>query len=480
MKDAQALLTRLFEKWSSEKMIKISPIAPSGSNRKYFRLESKTKSVIGAYNPHLKENTAFVKFTEHFHDKGLPVPQVFAASLDDHIYIQEDLGDQNLYSLLPKEGEEYTETLIENYRKTISQLAKLQIRGDQGLDYKYCYPRAAFDRQSILWDLNTFKYYFLNFAKVVYDEQALEEDFERYTDYLLKVDTQYFMMRDCQSRNIMLKDGEPYFIDYQGGRKGALQYDLASLLYQAKANMPQDIRTSLLNHYLNEVEQLIDIDRNSFTEYYYAYVLVRCMQVFGTYGRRGIHEQKPHFLASIPYAIKNVKWILDNVKLPVELPELWKVLQSVAAIDEYDAFDKEKGKESPLVVTVNSFSYKKQYPVDTSGNGGGFVFDCRSIHNPGRYEPYKKITGRDEPVITFLKEHSHVASFLQNAYGVVDKAVENYIERGFTSLTVSFGCTGGQHRSVYTADCMAKHLEDKYGVKVKLNHIVQEEKNWVN
>jgi len=281
----------------------------------------------------------------------------------------------------------------------------------------------------------------------------------------------------------MIKSGDPYFIDYQGGRKGALQYDLASLLYQSKANIPQDIREELVDHYLDEAEKLISIDRVKFREFFYAYVLMRNIQTFGTYGFRGLYERKEYFIKSIPFAIRNVKWVLENVKPPIEIPELEKVLNAVVNTKAFEPFDKIKGTSSLLTVTIKSFSYKKErggLPKDTSGHGEGFVFDCRFIHNPGRYEPYKKLTGRDEPVINFLQHHSNFNEFIDEVYRIVDKAVENYIERSFTNLNVNFGCTGGQHRSVYAADCLAKHLTDKYGVNVLLEHVVQEKKNWKN
>jgi hypothetical protein len=332
----------------------------------------------------------------------------------------------------------------------------------------------------MLWDFNTFKYYFLKLAKIPFDEQALEDDMHRFSDYLLETDTENFMFRDFQTRNIMIKNGEPYFIDYQGGRKGALQYDLASLLYQSKANIPQDIREELVDHYLDTAEKLTIIDRKKFREHFYNYVLMRCIQVFGTYGFRGLYERKEYFIKSIPFAIRNVKFVLENAKPPIKIPELEKALRAVVATKAFEPFDKIKGSSSLLTVKIHSFSYKRGIPEDTSGHGEGFVFDCRFIHNPGRYEPYKKLTGRDESVINFLQHHSNITEFLNEAFRIVDKAVENYIERSFTNLAVNFGCTGGQHRSVYSADALAKHLTEKYGVKVELKHIEQELKNWKN
>ena len=473
-------LAQLFEQWAGEKASLILPLAPSGSDRIYYRLQGKTKTAIGAFNEDRKENEAFIGFTHHFRSKQLNVPEIYCTDLDQHIYLQEDLGFTTLYSFLLQRKEGFPDFLLEMYKKVVEALPRLQILGGQGLNYQLCYPRAAFDKQSMLWDLQSFKYYFLKLGKIPFDEQALEEDFHRFSEYLLETDTSHFMFRDFQTRNIMIKGGTPFFIDYQGGRRGALQYDLASLLFQAKANIPTDIRQQLLDHYLNAASEITTFDRDNFMQYYYAYALIRCIQVFGTYGFRGLHERKEHFLSSIPYAIKNLHWLLENTQLDIQVPELIQALEAITVAERFKAFDRERGAKSLLTVRVSSFSYKSGIPADESGNGGGFVFDCRAIHNPGRYEPYKKLTGRHEPVINFLKQHSQMSDFLNNTYHLVDEAVKDYIDRSFTSLMVSFGCTGGQHRSVYAADQMAQHLERKFGVSVVLEHIEQERKGWKN
>ena len=473
-------LSNLFEQWAGEPPTLVLPLAPSASPRIYYRLSSKNKVAVGAYNLDKKENIAFLAFSKHFKEKGMPVPEIYAEDLAQNIYLQEDLGATTLYSYLLQKGDLFPDYLVQIYKKVVEQLAHLQIEGSKDLDYSVCYPRESFDKQSMLWDFNTFKYYFLKLAKIPFDEQALEEDMHRFADYLLKTNVDNFMFRDFQTRNIMIQRGEPYFIDYQGGRKGALQYDLASLLYQSQANIPQDIRDELVEHYLDTAEKLIPIDRAKFREYFYSYVLMRCIQVFGTYGFRGLYERKEYFIKSIPFAIRNVKYVLENAKPPIEIPELEKVLRAVVATKAFEPFDKIKGSSSLLTVKIHSFSYKRGIPEDTSGHGEGFVFDCRFIHNPGRYEPYKKLTGRDEPVINFLQHHSDIGEFLHESFRIVDKAVENYIDRSFTNLSVNFGCTGGQHRSVYAADALAKHLTEKYGVKVELTHIEQELKGWKN
>ena len=481
MKDYQHLLTKLFQDWSGEDAAKMDTIAQAGSDRRYFRIHGATKSAIGTYNAEFKENKAFIRFTQHFWNKGLPVPEIYAENLLNGVYLQADLGDTQLFNLLPPMGAPWSDELVGLYKKSVSALADLQIRGGEDLDYSVCYPRAAFDKQSMLWDLNYFKHYFLKLAKVPFDEGALEDDFQKFTNYLLLAECNYFLFRDFQSRNIMIKDGNPFFIDYQGGRKGALQYDVASLLYQAKGGVPNDVKKAVFDHYLDKVESLTPIDRDFFTDQYYGYVLIRCLQALGAYGFRGLYERREHFLSSIPFAIDQMEQILGMIKLPVRLPELFKCLELICKSDQFDGFDKKKYANSPLTVKVQSFSYKKTgYPEDTTENGGGFAFDCRFIENPGRYEEYKKLTGRDKPVIEFLKINGEMDNFLQNVYGIVDKSVENYLERGFANLAVNFGCTGGQHRSVYAADQLARHLTDKYGVRIELNHIEQEKKNWIN
>ncbi len=479
-KNHKTHLSDLFEQWSGEEADLILPLAPSGSNRIYYRLQGKSKAAIGTYGNDSKENHAFISLTKDWNKKGLPVPELYASNPEQQVYLQEDLGATTLYSFLLQKGEDFPPNLLKMYEKVVQKLALVQIKGAENLDYSVCYPRSDFDKQSMLWDFNTFKYYFLKLAGFGFDEQALEKDFHTFADYLLQADCQYFMLRDFQSRNIMMRNGEPFFIDYQGGRRGALQYDLASLLYQAKANIPHETRKVLLNTYLDTASQLTKIDRDAFIEFYYGYVLIRSIQTFGTYGFRGLYERKEHFLNSIPFAVNNIRWFVKNIQLKVELPELMKAFNAIAESNQFDPFDTSRGNTSLLTVSVNSFSYKAGIPEDNSGNGGGFIFDCRGIHNPGRYEPYKKLTGRDKPVINFLKQHSDIDQFLNNIFYIVDPVVENYIERSFTNLMINFGCTGGQHRSVYSADAMTKHLKTKFGVKVKLKHIEQEKKNWEN
>lgn len=470
----QALID-LFEKWAGENYKEFTELPPSGSYREYYRITSENNSVIGVYNSDKKENIAFLTFTDHFYAKGLAVPKILSIDEENDIYLEEDLGDTTLFKYLTdvREGENFPEELVGIYKKVLTELPKFQIEAGTGLNYDVCYPRASFDKQSMMWDLNYFKYYFLKLAKIHFDEQALENDYQVFTDYLLKAETKYFLYRDFQSRNIMLKDGEPYFIDYQGGRKGALHYDLASLLFDGKADIPHNVRSELLHHYMRELKKHIDFDEASFLQFYYGYVLIRIMQAMGAYGFRGFYEKKEHFLASIPFAIENLKWLLSVVSLPIEIPTLISVLESLTESEELKKFGKKK-KTYNLNLKISSFSYKKGLPADDSGNGGGYIFDCRAIHNPGRYDQYKLLTGKDAPVIRFLEEDSKVDEFLEHVYALVENQIKVYQARKFTNLMVSFGCTGGQHRSVYCAEKLANYLKEIPNLNIDLSHREQD------
>jgi hypothetical protein len=369
---------------------------------------------------------------------------------------------------------------VEAYRKVVAVLPRFQVEAGRDLNYKVCYPRASFDRQSIAWDLNYFKYYFLRLAGIPFNEQALERDFSRLTKLLLSASRDYFLYRDFQSRNIMLRkslnEDQPFFLDYQGGRKGALQYDIASLLYDAKADLPPDLRQQLLDHYLDSLSGFLDLDRSAFMQYYYAYVYVRIMQALGAYGFRGFYERKEHFLQSVPYALKNIRWLLHNVELPVALPTLMEAFKSVVASDKLQGLTSASEPER-LTVRVVSFSFHRGLPQDETGNGGGFVFDGRSLPNPGREERFKTLTGKDAAVMDYLNQQESVHLFLASTISLVDASVTMYQRRGFKHLMVSFGCTGGQHRSVYLAEQMAKHLRGKDGVDVVVHHREQEQLN---
>ena len=468
-------LIKLYEDWAGEEVIKVTPLALSGSDRKYYRLYSENKTALGVYNNDTKENLAFVEFSKHFLSLGLKVPIIYAEEVTKDIYLLEDLGDTTLFAYLSKEKEksEFSEDLRYYYKKVIVALPKFQVEAGKGLNYSLCYPRSRFDKQSMMWDLNYFKYYFLKLAQIPFDEQALENDYQVFTDYLLETEQDYFLYRDFQSRNIMIKDDNVYFIDYQGGRRGALQYDIASLLYDAKAEIPPKVREELLDLYIIELKKYIEVDEPKFRKHFTAYVMIRIMQAMGAYGFRGFYEKKAHFLASIPPALANMKYILTQLDLPIELPTLLPVLEKLVNSEKLNEIGAARNR---LVVSVNSFSYKRGIPIDESGHGGGFAFDCRALHNPGRYDEYKQLTGKDMKVIEFLDKEEDVAVFKKHVLGLVEQSVEMYIKRNFDHLTVNFGCTGGQHRSVYMAEFVTRYLKDKYNIKVKVRHREQEMK----
>jgi len=472
-KTTQEHIIGLFEKTFGEKVTDIEVLPPSGSYREYCRLISENRRVIGAWNEDDKENRAFIEFSKALRGSGINVPEIYGEETGKHIYLQQDLGNTTLFQFLSdvREKDGFSPEIIDVYRKVVAQLPHIQVKAGRNINYDYCYPRDAFDRQSMMWDLNYFKYYFLKLAKISFDEQSLEDDFQRFTDYLLEVERDFFLYRDFQSRNVMLMDGEPWFIDYQGGRKGALQYDLASLLYDSKADIPQPVRDELLESYLDELEKYHPVNRKDFREYFYGYVLIRMMQSMGAYGFRGFYEKKEHFLKSIPYALENLVVVLDKFSFPVELPELEKVLRS---LPQSETLKKIASKQDEMTVRITSFSYKKGVPQDPSGNGGGYVFDCRAVHNPGRYEQYKTLTGKDPEVIAFFEEESEMENFLRPVFNLVDQSVEKYLERKFNHLMVNFGCTGGQHRSVYAAERLSEHLKNKYPVRVVTFHREQE------
>lgn len=465
-----SILTDMATAYAGKKPISCMPLAQSGSHRRYYRFTFEDgNTLIGTYNEDVTENKAFFEYTRFFAAQQLNVPALLTVHEDQKHYLLNDLGTHTLYDKLcevRKNNGDFQE-IMDYYKKVVAALPKFQITAKKGLDMSVAYPRAAFDRQSMQWDLNYFKYYYLKMVYIPFNEQLLEDDFQRFMDYLLNVDDHYFLYRDFQSRNIMVYQDDVWFIDYQGGRKGALQYDIASLLYDAKADLSPEIRQELLECYMDNLSQLISIDRKQFTADFNAFALIRIMQAMGAYGYRGYFERKAHFLQSVPYAIRNIRYLLSQNALPDNLPELRRVLQTV--VDSYA----EPVKESSdiLTVTVQSFSFKKGIPEDKSGNGGGFVFDCRALPNPGREKRYTSFTGKDKCVIEYLQQHKEVETFVNHVCALVDMSVDNYLERKFTHLTVNFGCTGGQHRSVYFAEQTAAHLRTKYPqIKVELRH----------
>lgn len=468
-------LTQLFEHWARESVEQIRQLPPSGSYREYYRIQGENTTVLGAFNPDRKENIAFLDFSRHFYHKGLSVPQIYVEDLERNMYLLQDLGDTTLFSYLTqgRKNGVFPDELLDMYKRVLEELPRFQIGAGDDLNYQVCYPRARFDKQSMLWDLNYFKYYFLKLAKVAFDEQELEDDFQTFTDYLLQTDCHYFLYRDFQSRNVMLYRNQPYFIDYQGGRRGALQYDVASLLYDAKADIPQHLRRELLDHYIEAAGAYVPLDEQEFIEYYYGYVLVRMMQAMGSFGFRGFYEKKEHFLQSIPYAVKNLEWLLETVHLPVKAPMLINALNQVV---DSEALKNLGNPRHTLTVRINSFSYKRGIPIDESGNGGGFVFDCRGLQNPGRYDEYKVMTGKDAKVVEFFRQDTEIKDFLHNVYALVDRSIVSYQQRNFLNFMVNFGCTGGQHRSVYCAEQLAEHIRQKFDVNVVVRHLEQEMK----
>ncbi|HEY1650135.1 MAG TPA: RNase adapter RapZ [Terracidiphilus sp.] len=466
------VLERLFEQHFRLPAEQVKPLQGQlgGSGRVIVRLAAGSLRAIGIFHSVREENVAFLEFSRHFIRHGLPVPAIYAEDLSHGAYLEEDLGDTTLFDFLGahRSGDTVAPQAIEAYRKVVAILPRFQIEAARDLNYKVCYPRSSFDRQSISWDLNYFKYYFLRLAGIPFNEQALEDDFGRLTKFLLGAPHDYFLYRDFQSRNVMLCDGQPYFLDYQGGRKGALQYDIASLLYDGKADLPPELRQELLNHYLDCLAGFIKIERAAFMEHYYAYVYVRILQALGAYGFRGFYERKTHFLQSVPYALKNLRWLAANVKLPIALPALLDALKGVTQSEKLQNL---ASSAATLTVRIFSFSFHRQMPADESGHGGGFVFDARSLPNPGREERFRALTGKDAPVIDYLHHEESVHQFLANVFALVDRSLSSYQSRGFSSLMVSFGCTGGQHRSVYLAEQLAKHLRGIHGVEAVVRHV---------
>lgn len=468
-------ISTLYQSCFNQLPLQISRLPQSGSDRIYFKVIAADNTVIATYNTNQKENETFCYFAEHFSVSGFPVPKVFAINDSKTIYLQSDLGETSLLDVIDEQGK--VDSIYELLKQALKALANLQIKGDIGLDYSRCITSSDFGKQAILSDLLYFKYYFLDTLKLPYDKEKLIEDFEALSIYLSRVDHKHFMYRDFQSRNVMVKDNSVYFIDFQGGMKGALQYDVASFLWQAKAEFSDEWKDNLLNYYMDCIDEIYDhpIDRNRFVSQYNGYVLIRLLQVLGAYGFRGIFERKAHFLDSIPLALNNLKQFLSNKVIGISLPEFERVLALVGSDETVEQFTNIKANErTPLIVKINSFSYKKTgYPPDPTDNGGGFVFDCRGLLNPGRIEEYKTQTGRDKPVKDYLEQQTEMPVFMNNVYSLVDISVSDYLKRGFASLMINFGCTGGQHRSVYAAEALARHLRNKFNVKVELDHIEQ-------
>ena len=475
-------ISTLFTSCSKEPILSIHKIPQSGSIRMYYRIVTASKSFIATYGVNIKENESFILFSRHFKLKSCPVPEIYAVNIPGSIYIQEDFGDISLLNCLEQEGP--NDRLYNLYRQSLQELAHLQIQGDVALDYENsCLTSSEFGKQAIMSDLLYFKYYFLDTLQLPYDKEKLVADFEIFSSELGRADHKYFMFRDFQSRNIMIENEKVHFIDYQGGMKGALQYDVASLLWQAKAELSEAWKQGLLEYYMDcvELELGTPFKKKDFVKQYQGFVLIRLMQVLGAYGFRGLFERKAHFLVSIPLGLKNLRAFLRQYALGIEVPEFERILNLIVEDEIVARFIPTRANaETPLVVHINSFSYRKAIPADAGDNGGGFVFDCRSILNPGRLPKFKNQTGRDKGVKDFLEQQTKMPEYLNSVFDLVDIAVEDYLTRGFKSLLVNFGCTGGQHRSVYAADALSRHLKNKFNVRIELYHLEQELKDWKN
>jgi aminoglycoside/choline kinase family phosphotransferase len=469
-------LKELFKKTFNDEVEKIENVRADGSNRQIIRLISKNRSVIGVFGPDKKENRAFVEFSKFFYSKNFPVPQIYSFDEEKQIYLETDLGDTTLFNRVKelRTDENFPDELIEYYRKALLWLSKFQIEGVDGFNVNWCYPRKEFDEQSMMWDLNYFKYYFLKLGGIEFDEQKLENDFKVFVDYLKNAQRKFFLYRDFQSRNIMIKDENLYFIDYQGGRYGFLAYDVASLLFDAKIDMPPKIREELLNYYLDIPLVKSVIKKDEFLKYYYCFVFIRLMQAMGAYGLRGFYERKTHFLTSIPYVIKNLEYLLGVVKPEIKIPEIVKVFKRITSSSYLRQFsDKKLG----LNLRIYSFSYKDGIPPDPEGNNGGFVFDLRCLPNPGKDPLYSPYTGRDRIVRDFLDKSPEVNEYYKHCFELVNQAVSNYLSRNFTELYVAFGCTGGRHRSVYMAERLYRDFMNRKNVSCILKHLSLEKTN---
>ena len=460
-------LKELFRQHTGHEAEACQQLTADGSPRRYYRLSAEGGSMIGAVGTSAEENRAFVAIARQMRSKGLPAPEIYAVADDGMRYLQEDLGDASLFGIIiAAQGRGgYEETDMELLRSTIRLLADVQWKTAEGFDFAQCHPSPELNRRGIQWDLHYFKYCFLKATRMEFDEERLEDDFDHLAMVLLEGSDGVFMYRDFQSRNVMVRDGQPWLIDFQGGRRGPVEYDLVSFLWQARARFTKAMRQELIDEYLCSASRYRTFDKEAFTKRLQYFVLFRTLQVLGAYGYRGYFEHKAHFVQSIPMAIDNLRTLLAENAFS-DLPYLATMLRQMTALPLLAPCK----EETELTVRITSFSYKKGIPDDLTGNGGGFVFDCRAIHNPGRYAEYKQLTGMDEPVIAFLDKEEAMLEFLTHVYGIVDYSVEKYLSRGFTHLMVSFGCTGGQHRSVYSAEHLAAHLHTKYGVRIVLEH----------
>ncbi len=466
IKTLNPLLKEYYKQVTGKKALEVVRLPLSGSNRMYFRITGEGKPAIGTFNEDKDENRAFLYLAKHFKKHQVPVPEIFYVDENKGIYLQEDVGDKCLFDIAT-DPELNEEDKLAAYKKVISEMPSLQYKSAADMDFSYCYPRKAFDRQSIIWDLNYFKYMFLKTTYVPFHEQKLEDEFNKLANFLLEAPSDFFLFRDFKSKNIMWKEDKPVFIDFQGGRMGAVQYDLASLLFESMADLSEDFRNKLINYYIEVFSQFPIFNKEIFLKYFPAFVLIRLLQAFGAYGYRGIFEKKVFFVQSIVPGLKNLAWVQKQKSIKDNFPYLGKVMEEMQKLNSKFSVPDFPDK---LTVTIQSFSYRKGIPEDWSGNGGGYVFDCRSLHNPGRYEEYKLFTGMDKEIVDFLEKEEEVGEFISNIKNIIGAAVKKYASRNFTHLAVNFGCTGGRHRSVYSAGQIFNYLKMNFDVNLRLIH----------
>ncbi|MDT8402253.1 MAG: RNase adapter RapZ [Bacteroidales bacterium] len=465
--DEKKLLSKKYREFTGEECIDIASMPRSGSERKYFRITGSGRTMIGAYNPNREENDAFIGFTRHFRSLKLPVPDVFCYYPESDCYFIQDLGDTNLFTWLERKKQTvgFDEELLNFYRRSLELLVLFQTRAIKDLNLDLCYPHRSFDRQSMIWDLNYFKYMFLKLVAAPFNEKRLEKDFNTLVDFLLEAGQDYFLYRDFQSANIMVVDSSPWFIDYQGGRKGSAQYDPASLLYDPKAHVPQEAREILIEHYIKLFCKETSGRESDFRKYYHGFVLIRIMQAMGAFGYRGLYEQKPGFVQSIIPGIRILSNIIESEQFRLKLPELYRVFKELPGLGMFADLE----EHERLIVRITSFSYMNGMPQDKV-HGGGFIYDCRGLPNPGKTDKLRNMTGLDEPVKKYMTSQKEVKEFMDDVSRMVMRSVKSYIEKDYNSLAVSFGCTGGKHRSVYCAEKLAQSLRKIDGIEIKVNH----------
>lgn len=466
--DIRTTVEQAYLKWRGTAPGIITRLPQSGSDRVYFRLLYGDEHVIGAYNPSREENDAFVGFSNHFRSKGLPVPEIYVYYPDERVYFLEDLGDSNLFTWLAQRSDEerFNQETEALFLTVASDLVRIQTEGIKGLDLSLCYPHRSFDRQSMVWDLNYYKYMFLKLIGAPFNEIKLERDFEALTRFLLDAGQEYFLFRDFQTANIMIRDGKPWYIDYQGGRLGAPQYDIASLVYDAKAYIPSGIREKTLERHLDLFAAATGKPRESLAKYSGAFTLIRLMQALGAFGFRGLHENKPTFSESIVPAVELMNDLLWGGKLHIDLPELTKASESVPLQRKYRILSH---YQELVKINIESFSYVRGRSVNYD-TGSGFVFDCRGLRNPVLESDLRERTGLDPEVAEFFGNDDEAVAFAGDCSNIIRNTLPMMRRKGILEIHAAFGCVGGQHRSVWCAARVASMLSAMPGVTVTVNH----------